>query len=107
MFRNTLKCIRKIQRMWLIRKEVRSFQLYRKAMRKIKFWWFKILFKRKLAKSKIAACKIQVFLRMVKARTEHLRILASSRTINRLIRGGIARKFSRKIKIIDFAMNVI
>ena len=102
-----LKGVKKIQRLWVVRKEVRHFQLLRKAVRRIQSWWVAILFKKRLMKAKKASRKIQAFLQMANKRVKHLKKVKSSELINRLMRGVIARRFVRKIRTIEFAVEVI
>ena len=70
-------------------------------------WWRKILWQRKVERVKRFAIKIQNWWKMLFHSARYQRILTSSKTINRLIRGGIARKKAKGLRAVNAVIEIL
>ena len=96
--RKVLANIRRIQKLWKVRKYYQAFQRMRKAVRRIKTWWKSVLFKRRVKKMRKAVTKISAWWKSYYLKAVYIRKLAAARMINRVLRGARVRRKQVKLR---------
>ena len=96
-----LRGIRTIQNLFRVREIARKFQKTKSSTKRLQRWYKTVLQRRKFQKAQLVVRMIQAWWKMKFYSLRHKQLKTSAKLINRVARGLLARKESRKLKFIQ------